>query len=157
MALSSDSTCTNHLRSSTKGYETLTLKPRPQKPWPDHIQEEEDTCSLPDWAQGKWEHLHIQGGTLLLKDHRNFKTYTAKCVNQRENVYEERFLLYARTHCGDEHYRCVWIKNRGDNALEFQIGKNKKTTYSDNDLTRDNRKPLKFKWGVRISKSWKKV
>ena len=60
---------------------------------------------------------------MLLKDHRNFKTYTAKCVTQRENRDDERFLLYARTHCGDEHYRCVWIKNRGDNALEFQIGK----------------------------------
>ena len=122
MALSSDSTCTNHLRSSTKGYETLTLKPRPQKPWPESVQSNDDTCSLPEWAQGKWEHLHIQGGTLLLKDHRNFKTYTAKCVNQAENLDDERFLLYARTHCGDEHYRCVWIKNRGDNALEFQIG-----------------------------------
>ena len=131
MALSSDSTCTNHLRSATEGYETLTLNPRPQKPWPDHIQDEDETCKLPDWAQGKWEHLHIQGGTLLLKDHRNFKTYTAKCVNQRKNAYEERFLLYARTHCGDEHYRCVWIKNRGDNALEFQIGKKLKIDVND--------------------------
>ena len=67
----------------------------------------------------------MDGGTMLLKDTRNFKTYTAKCVGQRSPVAgmeEERFLVYARTQCGDEHYKCVWLKDRGDNALEMQIG-----------------------------------
>ena len=67
---------------------------------------------------------------MLLKDTRNFKTYTAKCVGQRSPVVigedgtesEERFLVYARTQCGDEHYKCVWLKDRGENALEMQIG-----------------------------------
>ena len=75
--------------------------------------------------QGKWEHVHVDGGTMLLKDTRNFKTYTAKCVGQRSPVpgmEEERFLVYARTQCGDEHYKCVWLKDRGENALEMQIG-----------------------------------
>jgi len=111
------------LRSATKGYETLALKPKPHKSWPLQVQEEGKSCILPEWSQGKWEHLHIQGGTLLLKDHRNFKTYSAKCVNPKNWVHQERFLLYSRTHCGDEHYRCVWLKSRGDNTLEFQIGK----------------------------------
>ena len=120
-ALSSDSTCTNHLRSPVEGYETMTLRPKAQKAWPSHSSGQ---CELPEWAQGKWEHLHVQGGTVLLKDYRNFKTYTAKCVSQTgSNVHAERFMLYARTQCGDEHYKCVWFKNRGDNALEFQIGK----------------------------------
>ena len=82
-------------------------------------------CSFPEWMQGKWEHVHVDGGTMLLKDTRNFKTYTAKCVGQRSPVAgmeEERFLVYARTQCGDEHYKCVWLKDRGDNALEMQIG-----------------------------------
>lgn len=122
-ALSSDSTCTNHLRSPTEGYETLELRPSPQKSWPSHFTE---PCLLPEWAQGKWEHLHVQGGTVLLKDHRNFKTYSARCVTQSKRPSgeggAERFLIYARTQCGDEHYKCVWLKNRGDNALEFQIG-----------------------------------
>ena len=122
-ALSSDSTCTNHLRSPVEGYETLTLRPKLQKAWPSRFLGAEN-CDLPDWAQGKWEHLHVQGGTLLLKDHRNFKTYTGKCVPQTgSSVHPERFLLYTRTQCGDEHYKCVWLKNRGENALEFQIGK----------------------------------
>ena len=91
----------------------------------------------------------MQGGSLILRDQRDFKTYTARCVgrmmaasssednsvrtrrhhgSRREQqegddaVIEERYLIYARTHCGDEHYRCIWLKNRGNNAMEFQIG-----------------------------------
>ena len=124
-ALSSDSTCSNHLKSSSDGYETLQLAPRPQKPWPSHLRRHprghgSHQCVLPSWAQGKWEHIHVQGGTVLLKDHRNFKTYTARCVSSSD--HPERFLVYARTQCGDEHYKCVWLKNRGDNAMEFQLG-----------------------------------
>ena len=130
MALSSDSTCTNHLRSPTDGYETLRLRPRPLPAWPRHLGRAAvaglggGSCVLPDWTQGRWEHVHIEEGTMLLKDPRNFKTYTAKCVGQgRPVAHEERFLVYARTQCGDEHYKCIWLKNRGENALEMQIGK----------------------------------
>lgn len=79
---------------------------------------------MPEWIQGKWEHIHVQDGTMLIKDEREFKTFTARCVGQRKPVLEgERFLIYARSHCGEEHYKCVWVKNRGENAMEFQIGK----------------------------------
>jgi hypothetical protein len=61
----------------------------------------------------------VSGGDLKMKDQRNFKTYSARCVRK---VADERFLVYARTHCGDEHFKCVWIKERGGNAIEFQIG-----------------------------------
>ena len=116
-ALSSDSTCTNHLRSPTEGYETMALRPTAQGPWPSHLTE---SCELPEWVQGQWEYIHVQGGTVLLKDNRNFKTYTARCIKSRN---EEKFLMYARSHCGEEHYKCVWFKNRGINAIEFQVGK----------------------------------
>ena len=128
MALSSDSTCTNHLRSPTDGYETLSLRPRPLPNWPSHLRhpaiegQAGGTCQLPEFSQGKWEHIHVQGGTLILKDQRNFKTYTARCVGQRGPSHQERFLIYSRSQCGDEHYKCVWIKDRGNNAMEFQIG-----------------------------------
>lgn len=130
MALSSDSTCTNHLRNADEGYETFALKPRAQAAWPAHLRHAAvagsagGACVLPEWSQGKWEHVHVQDGTVILKDHRNFKTYTARCVGQRSPAHEERFLVYARTQCGDEHYKCVWMKNRGNNAMEFQIGEN---------------------------------
>ena len=90
-------------------------------------------CDFPEWMQGKWEHVHVDGGTMLLKDTRNFKTYTAKCVGQANPVAHsedrERFLVYARTQCGDEHYKCVWLKDRGDNALEMQIGEFRKALF----------------------------
>lgn len=95
----------------------IALRPQRQRPWPSHFSE---FCELPEWTQGQWEFLHIQGGSVLLKDNRNFKTYTARCVKKQN---EEKFLLYARSHCGEEHYKCVWFKNRGINALEFQVGK----------------------------------
>ena len=122
-ALSSDSTCTNHLRSPTEGYETMALRPTAQGPWPSHLTE---SCELPEWVQGQWEYIHVQGGTVLLKDNRNFKTYTARCIKSRN---EEKFLLYARSHCGEEHYKCVWFKNRGINAIEFQVGKSTATFF----------------------------
>ena len=107
----------------------MQLSPLPQNPWPAHVvgrpgrrgQAGGGSCRLPEWAQGKWEHIHVRGGTLLLKDHRYFKTYTARCVGG--DSHPERFLVYARTQCGDEHYKCVWLKKRGNNALEFQLGK----------------------------------
>ena len=37
MALSSDSTCINHLRSPTDGYETLSLRPKFPPAWPAHL------------------------------------------------------------------------------------------------------------------------
>ncbi len=157
LSLSSDSTCTSGLRSSSDGAETLSLRPRIPRPWPAEVlrppTESPDPCRLPRWAQGKWQHLHVSGGSLILRDQRDFKTYTARCVGraeesgmmsnsirsrrhhrrhghhrhhnseEEEEEQEGRFLIYARTHCGDESYQCLWIKNRGNNALEFQIGK----------------------------------
>lgn len=132
MALSSDSTCINQLRSPTDGYETMRLRPKFPPAWPSHLRYPAvagrggGECDFPEWMQGKWEHVHVDGGTMLLKDTRNFKTYTAKCVGQGSEMAHmedrERFLVYARTQCGDEHYKCVWLKDRGDNALEMQIG-----------------------------------
>jgi len=167
MALSSDSTCSSELTSPEEGYETMILRPRPQPAWPDHLISRVaatptgQPCSLPEWAQGKWQHVHIQGGSLILRDQRDFKTYTALCVESHgveivpeleiigarhkkeisddaklagnsvllhstpipAEAQEERFLIYTRTQCGDEHYKCVWLKNRGSNAMEFQLGK----------------------------------
>jgi hypothetical protein len=42
LALSSDSTCTSHLKTSSDGYETLMLRPRPQPAWPVEVQISQD-------------------------------------------------------------------------------------------------------------------
>ena len=116
MALSSDSTCVSDLHSADRGYETMVLEPETAPAWP----ELDSSCVFPDWLQGDWEHLQFQGDTLVYKDHRNFKTYTGKCVPHRSGN-SERFLVLTRTQCGDEVYKCTWIKQRGLNTLEIQV------------------------------------
>ena len=117
MALSSDSTCVSHLHSADMGYETLVLHPKEAPSWPDHLT---SSCIFPDWLQGEWEHLHFHEDTMVYKDHRNFKTYTGKCVPHSEG-YTERFLVLTRTQCGEEEYKCVWVKERGVNTMEVQV------------------------------------
>ena len=118
MALSSDSTCVSHLHSADRGYETLVLQPKPVPAWPALAA----SCQFPSWLQGKWEHLTFQDDTVTYKDHRNFKTYSGKCVPHSSGNSAERFLVYTRTQCGDEVYKCLWIKERGQNTLEVQVG-----------------------------------
>ena len=117
MALSSDSTCVSHLHSADMGYETLVLHPKEDPAWPDHLT---SSCVFPDWLQGEWEHLHFQEDSFVYKDHRTFKTYTGKCVPHSQG-YTERFLVFTRTQCGEEEYKCVWVKERGMNTMEVQV------------------------------------
>ena len=133
MALSSDSTCVSQLYSSSSGYETLMLQPAAdQGAW---SQDLPASCDFPDWVQGQWEHLDFAGDTLVYKDHRNFKTYTGKCVPGASNP--ERFLVYTRSQCGDEVYKCVWIKQRGLNTIEIQMSLFDSAGSADPSLCRD--------------------
>jgi len=127
LAMSSDSTCVSHLHSADRGYETMVLHPKAEKAWPKHL---ETSCVFPDWLQGEWEHLNIQGDVVIYKDHRNFKTYTGKCV-PHESGDEERFLVYTRTQCGDEEYKCMWLKERGVNTMEVQVSLYTSETHND--------------------------
>ncbi|GLH02738.1 Uncharacterized protein GBIM_08701, partial [Gryllus bimaculatus] len=95
MAFSSDSTCRSDLRNASWGFEALQLTPVAAQPWPDAA--DAAACRFPAWAQGRWQHLHVDGNTLVYRDHTNFRTYTARCVGGRAAPGEERFLVYART------------------------------------------------------------
>ena len=131
MALSSDSTCVSNLDSSERGYETMVLHPKESPSWP----ELDSSCIFPDWIQGSWEHVDFQGDTMVYKDHRNFKTYTGKCIPHSSGD-SERFLVYTRTQCGDEVYKCIWIKERGLNTMEIQVSLYDSST-PDESLCRD--------------------
>ena len=131
MALSSDSTCVSNLDSSERGYETMVLHPKESPSWP----ELDSSCIFPDWIQGSWEHVDFQGDTMVYKDHRNFKTYTGKCIPHSSGD-PERFLVYTRTQCGDEVYKCIWIKERGLNTMEIQVSLYDSST-PDESLCRD--------------------
>jgi len=134
MALSSDSTCVTHLHSADRGYETLVLHPKNQPSWPSHLT---SSCIFPDWLQGKWEHIDFDGDTVIYKDHRTFKTYTGKCVPHNSGS-PDRFLLYTRTQCGDEEYKCMWVKERGVNTMEVQVSLYTSETHNDSLCGHEN-------------------
>ena len=92
VALSSDSSCHRHLESATRGYERLVLEPADSRPWPLAVRQA--TCTLPDWAQGVWQHSHVDGDTMVYKDAKNFKTHTTRCVAQHD---QEKFVIYSRS------------------------------------------------------------
>nr|CAD7444045.1 unnamed protein product [Timema bartmani] len=50
----------------------------------------------------------------------------------------ERFLVFGRTQCGEEMYTCMWIKRRGMNVLEFQIGLQSSTYYNSSLCSNTN-------------------
>ena len=134
LALSSDSTCVSNLHSASRGYETLVLHPQSAQAWPSHLT---SSCVFPDWLQGKWEHITFQGDTLVYKDHRTFKTYTGKCVPHRSG-HSDRFLVYTRTQCGDEQFKCLWVKERGVNTMEVQVGLYTSDSHNDSLCSHQN-------------------
>jgi len=134
MALSSDSTCVSHLHSADKGYETLVLHPKEEPLWPEHLTA---SCVFPDWLQGEWEHINFEGDTVIYKDHRTFKTYTGKCV-PHSSGNSERFLMYTRTQCGEEEYKCLWVKERGVNTMEVQVSLYTSETHNDSLCGHEN-------------------
>jgi len=115
--MSKDSTC--HLLAEDRAYETYSLEPRPTLPWPAIARK--TSCSFPAWAEGHWEDVFVDSSTLVFKDRINFKTYSSKCV-KRSPKNPERFLIYARTQCGEQLYNCIWLQPRGPNVMEFQLG-----------------------------------
>ncbi|XP_037088194.1 uncharacterized protein LOC119108672 isoform X1 [Pollicipes pollicipes] len=94
MALSSDSSCHRDLVSATRGYERLVLDARPSQPWPLAVRQA--SCSFPDWAQGHWQHSHVDGDTMVYKDAKNFKTHTARCIASHDEKYVNLLPLAVR-------------------------------------------------------------
>ena len=112
----------------------MVLHPQAQPAWPPHIT---TSCIFPDWLQGKWENIDIDGDTVIYKDHRTFKTYTDKCVPHRSGS-PDGFLLYTRTQCGDEEYKCMWAKERGVNTMEVQVSLYTSETHNDSLCGHEN-------------------
>lgn len=126
MALSSDSTCINHLYSSEDGYETLSLKRVEPPPPPQNVAEiiDGNSCVFPQWMQGEWEGLTLKGEEFTYRDETNFVTYKGKCLESfdESNLTGIKFLLYLQTDCGSPIFNCVLLQRRDTNILEFQLG-----------------------------------
>ncbi|KFM60337.1 hypothetical protein X975_02466, partial [Stegodyphus mimosarum] len=129
VSLSADSTCQNQLRSPTDGYESLILTPFPEKSPPGPVLHAH--CRFPDWVQGKWEGMQVQGNIIVYKDHSRLQRYSLTCLRRENGISEDRFIVFSSTHCGEESYNCVWLKRRSLNVMEFQIGSQPSHLYSD--------------------------
>ncbi|XP_066997399.2 uncharacterized protein [Anabrus simplex] len=124
MAFSNDSTCRSDLHSATSGYEKLTLSTMPAPQWPEYVFA--SNCRFPAWALGHWQHLYVENKELTYKDHFTFKTFNMRCVGS--DVGDgDRFLVFARTHCGEHMHNCIWMKKRGSNVIEFKLGQHTST------------------------------
>ena len=142
MAFSSDSTCVNHLYTSQDGYETLHLE---QESDMDETslsiqgvsspEDETTSCYFPEWMNGQWEGLTVDGNSFVYRDEHNFVTYKGKCIeafdeNESDNSKDAergkvgvKYLLKLKTECGEVSYNCALFHRRDSNVMEFQLGK----------------------------------
>ncbi|XKL65945.1 hypothetical protein PGB90_009365 [Kerria lacca] len=128
IAFSSDSTCTTDLKNSQSGFETFVLTSQTNA----QLQVSEKNCRFPNWLQGHWELVTVDGKLLSYTDTVHFKTYIFYCLtyDESERRYEfpisadedKKILVRGRSHCSEEEqYTCMWIKRRGPNVFEFQL------------------------------------
>ena len=126
MALSSDSTCTNHLFSAQDGYETLHLEKEEAVAAEDEASAHPQ-CVFPDWMQGAWEGVTIEGGEMVYRDEVGFATYRGRCVTTADHV--DRFVVNLKSDCGEPAHYCALFQQRDVNVMEFQLGKSFKTCF----------------------------
>lgn len=129
VSLAADSSCTEQLISATSGYESLILSPLPERSLPAEV--ESARCRFPEWSQGQWEHLTMDGNTFHFRDHTLFQSLTGRCILRENTTPNERFLIYTVTQCGEETYNCVWLQRRTSNVMEFQLGMEASSKYTD--------------------------
>lgn len=128
LALGNDTTCTNGLYSPRTGHETYVLTSVPAPPLPQLVRS--SRCTFPRSLQGHWHHTYLGSDTALFRDYINHKTYSVSCVQDMDDG--ERFIVYARTHCGEWGYNCFWLKRRSANILEHMLGLYPKETLDPN-------------------------
>ncbi|XP_076347255.1 uncharacterized protein LOC143245154 isoform X2 [Tachypleus tridentatus] len=120
VSLSADSTCITQLSSSKEGYESLVLTPVTEENLPDHV--ERSNCKFPEWSQGQWENLNVDGKRFVFRDAVKFQTITANCIERGKDTPHDRFVVYTVTQCGEVFYNCVWLRRRSHNVMELQFG-----------------------------------
>lgn len=73
--------------------------------------------NFPSWFQGQWQFMSVIENQLIFRDHSSFKSYRMTLVNQ---FSEEKFIVLSRSQCGEESFKCLWIRKLDENILEFQ-------------------------------------
>lgn len=72
---------------------------------------------FPSWLQGPWQHITVLKNQLVFRDQSSFKSYRMKLVNQ---FSDDKFIVLSRSQCGEESFKCLWIRKLDANIIEFQ-------------------------------------
>jgi hypothetical protein len=92
---------------------------------------ENSSIVFPNWTLGEWEYLKINNNSLEFRDHSSFKIYFMTLISLYS---KEKFIVNSRTQCGEEYFRCIWLKSLHRNILDFQISSDKTTNLNSYDF-----------------------
>ncbi|CRK99969.1 CLUMA_CG013264, isoform A [Clunio marinus] len=73
---------------------------------------------FPVWLHGQWQFLNVLKNELVFRDQSSFKSYSMTLMNQ---LSKEKFIVLSRSQCGEESFKCLWIRKLDENILEFQV------------------------------------
>jgi hypothetical protein len=99
------------------------------------LNELQSELAFPAWLQGKWQFLDVETGRLVYRDQSSFKSYRMSLVNQ---LSDEKFIVRSRSQCGEESFKCLWIRKLDENILEFQVGSKSETKLTNYELCNDS-------------------
>lgn len=77
-----------------------------------------ESLEFPPWLQGQWQFIDVEKGQLVYRDQNSFKSYRMNLVNQ---LNEDKFIVLSRSQCGEESFKCLWVRKLDANLLEFQM------------------------------------
>lgn len=72
---------------------------------------------FPSWIQGRWQFLNINKSFAIFRDLSSLKSYRMTLINQ---LREDKFIVLSRSQCGEESFKCLYIRKLDANILEFQ-------------------------------------
>lgn len=81
------------------------------------INNEASKVDFPSWLQGQWQLLNVANNELIFRDQSSFKSFRMHLVNQ---LSDEKYIVSSRSQCGEENFKCLWIRKLDVNILEFQ-------------------------------------
>jgi predicted nucleic-acid-binding Zn-ribbon protein len=74
---------------------------------------------FPPHIQGEWQYMTIKKNSLIYRDPNSFKTYSMSLI---EKIEPNRFVVFSKSQCGEESYKCIAITELAENVIETQIG-----------------------------------
>lgn len=74
---------------------------------------------FPTQIQGEWQYMTIRKNNIVYRDPNSFKTYSMTLV---EKINEDKFIVFSKSQCGEENYKCIAITQLSENIVESQIG-----------------------------------